>query len=717
MSRARRLVIAPNRIASVESRGRVDALRHSAPSRQCSPSGSSSSSPAATRARSSRRSSRTPSRSREPPPSRCGTTCSCISATAPTARSRSSSSSRRAPRRPRSGASLTRAVKRAVAVVPHGGTGQFDLARTPGGAMVVYGDVQSRAEPRRGEGLHRRRHRGARASRRRRPRLRHRRRSDPARPRPDLPVRPRARRADDRGADRAARPARGLRPLLGGDDPADLRRLHDHRHARDRLRRRAALGDPDVRDEPRAADRPRDRGRLLAADRLPLPGGARGAARTIDDAVVRTMETAGRAVVFSGHRGRARPRAAPRDAAAVHPDARRRRLPDPDRLDRRRGHAPAGAAPELLRPARHGPASHPARRARLDPDRGFWARLSRTIMARPIAFLVARDARCSSRWPRPRSGSSSRPARPSASRARSQSVQGFDLLRVAVGSGAVAPSQILVAGAAGRRARAADAGGGAAARRGARARPGGRRGLHRRGGPFVDSSRTLPSRCSSRAATTTASRRRRRSCTGCATTTDPGGRLPRGVDVCSSAAARRRASTSSHRAYTYFPPLIAAVLVLTYLLLMRAFRSLLLPLKAVLLEPALGRRRPTGCSSSSSAGASAQSLLGLYQFDQVEGWIPIFLFAMLFGLSMDYEVFLVTRMREAWDEGADNETRGRARARAHGPDHHRRGDHHVRRVLGLPRRAASSACRSSGSASRSRSSSTRRSSAASSCRA
>jgi putative drug exporter of the RND superfamily len=48
------------------------------------------------------------------------------------------------------------------------------------------------------------------------------------------------------------------------------------------------------------------------------------------------------------------------------------------------------------------------------------------------------------------------------------------------------------------------------------------------------------------------------------------------------------------------------------------------------------------------------SLGGLYQFSQVEGWIPIFLFAMLFGLSMDYEVFLVTRMRETWDEEGDN---------------------------------------------------------------
>jgi putative drug exporter of the RND superfamily len=46
--------------------------------------------------------------------------------------------------------------------------------------------------------------------------------------------------------------------------------------------------------------------------------------------------------------------------------------------------------------------------------------------------------------------------------------------------------------------------------------------------------------------------------------------------------------------------------------------------------------------------------LGLGQSDQIEGWIPIFLFAMLFGLSMDYEVFLVTRMRETWDEQHDN---------------------------------------------------------------
>jgi putative drug exporter of the RND superfamily len=47
-------------------------------------------------------------------------------------------------------------------------------------------------------------------------------------------------------------------------------------------------------------------------------------------------------------------------------------------------------------------------------------------------------------------------------------------------------------------------------------------------------------------------------------------------------------------------------------------------------------------------------VLGLYQFPQIEGWIPIFLFAMLFGLSMDYEVFMVSRMRETWDSVGDN---------------------------------------------------------------
>ncbi len=57
---------------------------------------------------------------------------------------------------------------------------------------------------------------------------------------------------------------------------------------------------------------------------------------------------------------------------------------------------------------------------------------------------------------------------------------------------------------------------------------------------------------------------------------------------------------------------------------------------------------------------------------------------MLFGLSMDYEVFLVSRMREAWDATRDNQRSGRDRPGAHGADRDGGGDHHGRGVLGLP---------------------------------
>jgi len=106
-------------------------------------------------------------------------------------------------------------------------------------------------------------------------------------------------------------------------------------------------------------------------------------------------------------------------------------------------------------------------------------------------------------------------------------------------------------------------------------------------------------------------------------------------------------------AYGAFPWLVLAVLVLTYFLLLRAFRSLLLPLKAIILNL---------LSIGAAYGLlvivfkwGAGSALGLQSFDQIEFWIPIFLFAMLFGLSMDYEVFLVSRMREEWDSGRSNE--------------------------------------------------------------
>jgi uncharacterized membrane protein YdfJ with MMPL/SSD domain len=105
--------------------------------------------------------------------------------------------------------------------------------------------------------------------------------------------------------------------------------------------------------------------------------------------------------------------------------------------------------------------------------------------------------------------------------------------------------------------------------------------------------------------------------------------------------------------YGTFPWLVLGVLIVTYFLLLRAFRSLLLPLKAIILN-LLSIAAAYGLLVVVFKWGLGESV-GLIGFDQIEGWIPVFLFAMLFGLSMDYEVFLVSRMREEWDRTHDNE--------------------------------------------------------------
>jgi putative drug exporter of the RND superfamily len=105
--------------------------------------------------------------------------------------------------------------------------------------------------------------------------------------------------------------------------------------------------------------------------------------------------------------------------------------------------------------------------------------------------------------------------------------------------------------------------------------------------------------------------------------------------------------------YGAFPWLVLGVLVLTYFLLLRAFRSLLLPLKAILLN-LLSIGAAYGLLVLFFKFGLAEQF-GLIGFDQIEAWIPVFIFAMVFGLSMDYEVFLVSRMREEWDSGYGNE--------------------------------------------------------------
>jgi RND superfamily putative drug exporter len=116
------------------------------------------------------------------------------------------------------------------------------------------------------------------------------------------------------------------------------------------------------------------------------------------------------------------------------------------------------------------------------------------------------------------------------------------------------------------------------------------------------------------------------------------------------------------KAYAAFPWLVAAVLLITYFVLLRAFRSVVLPLKAVLLNL---------LSVSAAYGVLVLvfqhgwgTAVGLHSDPQIEAWIPIFLFATIFGISMDYEVFLLSRVREEWDRTLDNE-----RAVAYGLEH------------------------------------------------
>jgi RND superfamily putative drug exporter len=102
------------------------------------------------------------------------------------------------------------------------------------------------------------------------------------------------------------------------------------------------------------------------------------------------------------------------------------------------------------------------------------------------------------------------------------------------------------------------------------------------------------------------------------------------------------------------PWVIGGVLALSYLLLMVALRSIILPLKAIVMN-------------LMSVGAAYGVVVALFQWGWgaelfgfrpegfIQAFVPLFLFSVLFGLSMDYEVFLMTRMREEWERTGSNE--------------------------------------------------------------
>jgi RND superfamily putative drug exporter len=382
-----------------------------------------------------------------------------------------------------------------------------------------------------------------------------------------------------------------------------------------------------------------------------------------DDAIVRTMATAGRAVIFSGATvaiglalllfmpspfmrsmgigGFLIPLVSIAAAATLQPALLS--------LYGRRGIKRVAVA-EFVRQHLHVPL--PRLAGTEDIDRGMWARLARAIMRKPTMFLVggvslllavAIPVFALQLTPGSAFGIPQHP----------QAVRGFTILRQAVGPGALSPTQLVV-----------DTG-----------RPGGARAAdvqrsirelesklqhdpevvairYRPARPYIDPSGRFAQlvvagrhEYGQEAAQSFVKRLRG--------DIVPSVQWPSGVRVLAGGGPPQ-GYDFIHRSYQVFPWLVLGVLVLTYLLLMRAFRSLILPLKAVLLN-LLSVAAAYGALVVVFKWGVGQSLWGLYSFQQIEAWIPIFLFAMLFGLSMDYEVFLVTRMRETWDETKDNE--------------------------------------------------------------
>jgi RND superfamily putative drug exporter len=101
------------------------------------------------------------------------------------------------------------------------------------------------------------------------------------------------------------------------------------------------------------------------------------------------------------------------------------------------------------------------------------------------------------------------------------------------------------------------------------------------------------------------------------------------------------------------PVLIAAVLTLSFILLMLVFRSVLVPLKAVVLN-LLSVGAAYGVMVMVFQWGWGAGLIGLESTVPIVSFIPMFMFAILFGLSMDYEVFLLSRVREEYVATGDN---------------------------------------------------------------
>jgi RND superfamily putative drug exporter len=108
--------------------------------------------------------------------------------------------------------------------------------------------------------------------------------------------------------------------------------------------------------------------------------------------------------------------------------------------------------------------------------------------------------------------------------------------------------------------------------------------------------------------------------------------------------------------YGSFPLMIALIALTTFILLARAFRSLLLPAKAILLNILSVAAAWGAVVLMWQHGYGSELIWGIEASGSIPSWVPLITFAFLFGLSMDYEVFILSRMREEYDRTGSTET-------------------------------------------------------------
>jgi RND superfamily putative drug exporter len=102
----------------------------------------------------------------------------------------------------------------------------------------------------------------------------------------------------------------------------------------------------------------------------------------------------------------------------------------------------------------------------------------------------------------------------------------------------------------------------------------------------------------------------------------------------------------------WLPVALAVVLGLSFVLLLVAFRSIVIPAKAILMN-LLSVGAAYGLMVLVFQKGVGAELLGFTEVDRIEAWVPLFLFSLLFGLSMDYQVFLLSRIKERYDHSGD----------------------------------------------------------------